>query len=419
MALTQAQITALRNTASNPAHYGDGTNSTVGAEQFNTQFYIKDALIELAPTMWFTQTASTIEAPKHMGKKLVRYLYLPLLDDRNDNDQGIDASGARIANGNLYGSSRDVNAILKFQPQLTEYGGEVNRVSFKRIKLEGSFEEFGFHYIYTQDSLQFDTDAELHQHNVREAMRGATKICEDRLQIDLINSARAIFYGGEATSRATLTGNVGEVASVVDYPSIVSSALMLDDLDASTNTKVVKGSTYSDTVTINEARLLYVGTPVIPQLMKLKDYHNERAYTEVRQYASATNIAHGEHGAVGSYRVIKVGKDMVQFSAQGALVANNNPNGYRSSLNASGEHRFDVFPMLCVPSETYTTISFKNSNSGSNKFEYYDQAPKQQSGRTLSDPFSKVGFSALSWYYGFMALRPERIMRMEVVAELV
>lgn len=417
MPLSQAQQDALRANADSPAHYGDGTDSSAG-EQFNTQHWIKKSLIELAPKMWFTQTASTIEAPKHMGKKLVRYLYIPLLDDRNDNDQGIDATGARIANGNLYGSSRDVNAILKFQPNLTEYGGKVNRVSFKRTKIEGSFEEFGFHYIYTQDSLQFDTDAELREHNVREAMRGATKLCEDRLQIDLIHAARAVFYGGEAASREELTGNVGAVPSVIDYNALVNSSLMLDDLDAATSTKVVKGSTYTDTVTINEARLLYVGTPVITQLMKMKDYHNEKAYMEARHYAAAGSLAHGEHGSAGSYRIIKVGKDMVHFAAAGALVNGGDANGYRASVNDNGEHRFDVFPMLCVPSETYTTISFKNSNTGSNKFEYYDQPPKQKVGRTLDDPFAKVGFSALSWYYGFMALRPERIMRIEVVAEM-
>jgi N4-gp56 family major capsid protein len=60
---------------------------------------------------------------KNYGKKIKKYLYLPLLDDRNINDQGIDATGATIANGNLYGSSKDVGTIVGKLPTLTEHGG--------------------------------------------------------------------------------------------------------------------------------------------------------------------------------------------------------------------------------------------------------------------------------------------------------
>lgn len=413
MALSNAEVAALQAAAQNPSKYGDGTNSTSG-EQFNTSSWIKNSLIELAPRQWFSQVASTISAPKHMGTKLQRYLFLPLLDDRNVNDQGIDATGAVILNGNLYGSSRDVTTITKFTPNITEFGGRVNRVYFKRIKIEGTFEEFGFFYEYTENELQFDTDAELKQHNYREALRGATKIHEDRLQIDLLNAAGTVLYGGAATTRATLTGDAAGPISVADYDSLVDLSLRLDDLDTPTNTKLVKGSTLTDTLTINEARPMFVGTQVVRDLMRLKDYHNKEAFVELKHYAAAGNTAHGEIGAIASFRIIKVGKDMVEYSGQGAIVNPATNAGYRSSINAAGENRYDVFPMLVVGDESYTTISFKNTYGGSNKFEIFTQDPKPKI-RSRTDPYGKVGFAVITWWYGFMVLRGERIARYEVV----
>ena len=76
------------------------TASSVGP-QLTDHFYQKKALIDLVKEQYFTQLADVTSMPKNMGKKIKRYHYLPLLDDRNVNDQGIDAAGATIANGNL------------------------------------------------------------------------------------------------------------------------------------------------------------------------------------------------------------------------------------------------------------------------------------------------------------------------------
>ena len=54
--------------------------------------------------------------PKDLAIRIVRYVYVPLLDDRNVNDEGLDAQGATISNGNLYGSSRDVGKIVGKMP---------------------------------------------------------------------------------------------------------------------------------------------------------------------------------------------------------------------------------------------------------------------------------------------------------------
>jgi N4-gp56 family major capsid protein len=150
--------------------------------------------------------------PKHMGQKIKVYQYVPLLDDRNVNDQGIDASGATIANGNLYGSSRDVGRIDAALPLLQEDGGRVNRVGFKRLEREGGIYNLGLFMEWTEDSLQFDSDSELYGHMSRELVTGATQLCEAMLQKDLLGAAGTIVYAGNATAIATATDGVaGEV----------------------------------------------------------------------------------------------------------------------------------------------------------------------------------------------------------------
>lgn len=391
--------------------------SNVGT-QFNTEYWVKKSLIEVAPKAWFSQLSNTEGMPKHYGKKIKKYLYLPLLDDRNINDQGIDATGAVITNGNLYGSSRDVGTITKLLPTLTEQGGRVNRVSFTRLTLEGSFEEFGFFYEYTEDALMFDTDAELRKHNIREAIRGANRLYEDTLQADLLNGAGTILYGGDATSVDTVTGEAGGAASVVSYGGLLKLELKLDELDVPTDTKIIKGSTFTDTVTVSGGRYAYVGTAVIPSLYRLTNYHGASAFQEVREYASAGSIAHGEVGAIGGFRFIKVAKEMQHWEAKGAVVGSNGGNaGYRTSLDpVSGDEKYNVYPILVVGNGSFTTISFKNGQGGSNKFEYFDQAPKPAI-RHSSDPYGKIGFSVISWWYGTLIERPERLALIKVVAE--
>ena len=71
------------------------TASTVGPQLVN-EFFQKKALIEAAKEQYFGQLADTVSMPKNMGKKIKRYHYLPMLDDANINDQGIDAAGVAI-----------------------------------------------------------------------------------------------------------------------------------------------------------------------------------------------------------------------------------------------------------------------------------------------------------------------------------
>ena len=379
-----------------------GTPSQVGT-QLRNEYFQKQALIEARKEQYFSQLADVTSMPKNMGKKIVRYHYIPLLDDENINDQGLDAAGAVIANGNLYGSSKDIGTISGKLPTLTENGGRVNRVGFKRKTLEGTFEKFGFFDEYTQESVDFDSDDMLMQHVNREMINGANEITEDALQIDLINAAGVIKFAGNAT----LNSNVG-ADDVVTYGDLMRLSIDLDNNRTPKHTKVITGTRMIDTRTIPGARVMYIGSELIPTLKAMKDLHNNPAFISVEKYAAGTEVLTGEIGAIDNFRFIVV-PEMLKWAGVGAD-ATANTTHYKTGT------KFDVFPMLVVGSESFTTIGFQTDGK-SVKFKITHKKPGEATA-DRNDPYGETGFMSIKWYYGFMALRPERIGLIKTAASL-
>jgi N4-gp56 family major capsid protein len=391
------------------AQYKDpagGTPSSIGP-QLADFYYQKKALIEMKKEQFFGQLADVTAMPKNFGKTMKRFHYLPLLDDRNINDQGIDANGATIANGNLYGTSKDVGTISGKLPALTENGGRVNRVGFKRIQLEGSISKFGFFDEYTQESLDFDSDSELMEHINREMLMGANEMTEDALQIDLLNGAGVIYYPGSATQDSEISGNSGAV-TLVTYEDIMKLNIELTNNRTPKTTKLITGSRLIDTKTIDAARYLYVGSEMLPTLRRMKDLHNNPAFIPVQQYAAAGNVAVGEIGSIDQFRIIEV-PEMMHWEGVGAAVTTN--GGYRETSN-----NYDVFPLLVVGSGSFTTIGFQTDGK-SVKFAITHKKPGKETA-DRNDPYGETGFMSIKWYYGSMILRPERIGLIKSVAEI-
>lgn len=382
---------------------GNAASPSTMGNQLQTEYFQKQALIEARKEQYFTQLADATSMPKNMGKKIVRYHYIPLLDDANINDQGIDAAGVTIANGNLYGSSKDVGTISGKLPALSETGGRVNRVGFKRKQLEGTFEKFGFFDEYTQESLDFDSDAELWTHINREMISGANEITEDALQIDLLNSAGVIRYGGAATSPATMSAT-----SLVSYGDLMRLSIDLDNNRTPKQTTMFTGTRMIDTKTIPGARAMYVGSELLPTLRAMKDLHNNPAFIPIEKYASGGSTLTGEVGAIDQFRIIVV-PEMMKWAGAGAS-ATGNTDSYQTA------GKFDVFPMLVIGESSFTTISFQTDGKGV-KFKIYHKAPGEATA-DRNDPYGETGFMSIKWYYGFMVLRPERIGLIKTVAKL-
>ena len=385
-----------------------GTPSNIGPQSV-THFHIKKSLITARQAQFFTQLASVKEMPKHMGKKMKIFEYIPLLDDRNVNDQGLDASGAVIADGNLYGSSRDIGAITAKLPLLTENGGRVNRVGFTRIEREGSLIKLGFFTEYTQESLDFDSDDALWSHISDEMLNGATEISEALLQKDLILAAGTVFYSGAATTNATITGE-GVTPSVVDYDDLLRLSITLDDNRTPKQTKVITGSRLQDTRTIQAGRVMYVGSELQPLLEKMKDPFLNQAWIPVHKYADAGNILVGEAGSIGAWRFVIV-PEMMYWDGAGAAATGAN-QGYRVGTGT----KYNVYPMLAVGGDSFSTIGFQTDGKVV-KFKITTKMPGEATA-DRNDPYGEMGFSSIKWYYGFIALRPERIALVKTVAPM-
>ena len=392
---------------------------SANSDQMNTFLWLKKALIEARKEQFFMPLATAINMPKHMGKAVKVYEYVPLLDDRNVNSQGIDAAGATIQNGNLYGSSKDIGTITSMLPTLTENGGRVNRVGFTRLQREGSIHKFGFFYEFTQEALSFDSDDGLKDHLARELVTGAHKLTEDVLQKDLLAAAATVLYAGVATADHEITGedvNLGggviAPASIVDFKNLTRLDQILTDNRTPKQTKVITGSRLTDTKTLPSGRVMYTGSELMPLLRTMRDAFGQPAFIAVQHYADAANVLNGEEGAIGPFRLIQV-PEMLHWAGAGDVVVSN--PGFRSTIVNGVEH-YDVFPLLVVGDDSFSTIGFQTDG----KTVKFDITTKMPGAATAdrTDPYGESGFSSIKWYYGILIKRPERLALIKTVAPI-
>ncbi len=497
-----------------------GTPSSIGTQVMN-DFYKKKALIEIRKEQYFSQLAEVTSMPKNMGKKIKLYHYLPLLDDRNINDQGIDAAGVVIdsgyhkvffpqlvlqvlnagkaaaeaaieasglavavgadgsgalagcatltitlgtaatvaaskgaspaptasnygqnlygvyttaqkatllaialllndaagtnatalltseqLSGNLYGSSKDIGTISGKLPVLSENGGRVNRVGFKRVELEGTFEKFGFFDEYTQESLDFDSDAELEMHINRELLNGANEVTEDALQIDIINSAGTIRYAGDATQNSDMGTNGTD--DIVTYGDLMRLSIDLDNNRTPKNTTIFTGTRLVDTKTLSSSRVIYIGSELLPTIKAMTDLHGNPAFISVEKYAAGGTLLNGEVGAIDQFRIVVV-PEMMKWAGAGADATGD------TTHHVTGNN-FDVFPMLCIGDGSFTTIGFQTDGKSVKFVTTHKKPGIETADRT--DPYGETGFMSIKWYYGFMILRSERIGLIKTIATL-
>lgn len=452
---------------------------SIGGGQHNPHFYERKALIEARKEQYFGQLADVKTMPKNSGKEIKQYHYIPMLDDANINDQGIDASGVTIdsskyevrlqrlvetfaveadataaaaavnaveastavksgsstpwtvtftktllvpttqalanavvaavpgsiatrGSGNLYGSSKDIGSIPSKLPVLSETGGRVNRVGFTRKELNGTFEKFGFFTEFSADLMNFDSDAELDMHLNRELINGAMEIDEDMLQIDLINNAGVIRYTGTATSTATVSHT-----SNLTYKDLMQLSTELDNNRCPKQTTVITGTRMVDTKTLPSCRVLYIGSELKTTIESLTDYHGQKAFVPVQQYAAGTTVMNGEWGAVGEFRIIVV-PEMMKWAGAGA-------NATDATYYATND-KYDVFPMLVVGQDSFTTIGFQTDGKGM-KFNVLTKKPGKDIA-DRNDPYGELGFSSIKWWYGFMLLRGERLALIKTAAKM-
>jgi len=266
--------------------------------------------------------------------------------------------------------------------------------------------------------MDFDSDADLMSHLSRELMNGAVQMTEAALQMDLLAAPGVVIYAGASTDVDEITGEVTPAAggnpeipaSIVDYEDLMRLDQILTDNRTPTSTTIITGSRLEDTKVIGATRVLFVGSELVPLLKRMKDLFDNKAFIEVQHYADAGTVMNGEVGAIDKFRIIQV-PEMLHWAGAGAAV-DENP-GYRTST-VGGVERYDVFPMLCVGDQSFTTIGFQTDGK-TVKFNVMTKMPGKETA-DRNDPFGETGFSSIKWYYGVLILRPERIGIIKTVA---
>jgi len=425
-------------------HWKEGQSTSSAGVQLTNESISKYVTTDAARKKPFSQMGAQKVQPKHHGKTIKAYRDYRILDDRNINDQGVDADGLNMVigkwyawnaagtrtehatkaaalgvtnvqriwkgDGNLYGSSRDFTTQKGGFPVLGEEGGVVNVVGTHRAVIEANIQRYGFIVRYTQAALDLDTDSGLLLREINKVSAAYATIREDILRMDLIEAGLVnAVQAGSATSMGTI-----DETSLVTMQTLRNMKTTLDLAECPYDTTLVKGSTKIDTVTIPSARYAY-----IPQEVEngLKDmvHMGKTVFEDVSEYADGAgltegdyegprNIAEGEIGRVDSTRFIKV-FGMPMFEGAGADATDGADNDGDGIEDAGADFyvtdgRYDVFPILFLGSGSFETYSLKGNVAR------VKHSPPVASD---TDPHGDIGTIAISWYQGTLLMRPEWI----------
>jgi len=445
---------------------GGKLNSTGIDEQYNDKFWSKGAIKEAAKKRTFTQLGDRLTQPKHFGQEIVKERQFPILHELNRLDGGIDATTANLiegtyyaydangeiladgifesrnyeadaqdvggmpgsfnahkaatdatgsvkvlnGTGTLFGGDAEYSVLRGAFPTLTEDGGNVNAVNTKSITVRGTVSEFGAHMKFTQRSIDMDSRTGVLAQKTQALGELKGDIFEAQVQSDLLNASELNrTFGGNKLDLASCNAE-----SVLTYGDLRAMELELKRARVPTSTKLISGSTKIGTKVVASAYYVYVGQELTPMLEDM-EHMGEKVWAPIETYADAGAVAVGEIGKIGRFRFIEV-ENMQRYRGVGVENADdgsvNDTAGYYASLpvNGTGAEHFDVFPILFVGTDSFATVGFEGDSS-----KIKTAMPKADA---HMDPFGKTGSMSISWYFGTLIYRAERIRQLAVVANI-
>lgn len=414
--------------------------SSIGV-QFNEKFWSKVAVKAARRYMTFSQLGESLIQPKNYGDTIVKYAEVPIIHQLNINDQGIDANGAvliknkwysydangamlaplggsdtlaaaqavpgtvnvKSGNGNMWGGDNSISVIRGSFPALGEEGGKVNAVGMTRQMLTAKVTEFGFHVPFTQKMLDMDTETGLLARMSQEVGIAQGEIREKQIQLGLLSASE--------TNRviAGTAGNIGSIgaADLVDFQDIRSMEQSLKFARVPKQTKIIDGSQNVGTTVVGAGYTAFVGQELYPTLEDMT-YSGVNVWKPVESYAAAGAIMENEIGKISHTRFIEV-MEMGKYAGAGAL--NNDATNDTDAANryATGNN-YDVFPILYVGTDSFGTVGFEG--------DVARVVPTMPKPDAHNDPFGKKGTVAISWYFGLLVYRPERIRQIVSAAKI-
>jgi N4-gp56 family major capsid protein len=387
-------------------YYGDGTNSSVGANTI-PHYYDRAGIKAANRVNVYQQFASKKWMPKKYGKtfKISKFLHIY---DREPNGTDFDKYG--------YLTHRDIDTLSAFLKAtdgtgagLGEGAGAQNQRVLKKITVETTLARYGEMIDYTDEVELFSEDY-LQVRYREELGELANSRFEDLIQLDMLATPTKM-YAGPATSQVTLGDGITADGSdddiyKVSYDLIRRAVRKLVQNRAKKNKEIVVGSTKIDTKPLAKAYYAIIGANVkgdLENLTRGTGAEAEFVFVPVHKYASIDSIAEGEVGSMHEVRFIEAEAALVD-EGKGAAI----PASYTGTLANDGTN-FHVYPILFPTQDAFATVGLK----GQGKIKFTAKAP---SDIERSNPYGTNGFFAYNFFYAGLILEEEKLLRVDVLA---
>lgn len=449
--------------------YGNGTTTASSGANTVVHFYDRAGIKAANAVNIYSQFCDRKSMPQNMGKTYKiskwQHIYDLAQDDADFSAKGylgkrtLDSVSTNLANSGGAGT-------------IAEGAGAVNKVTPKKVTVEASLARYGFMIEYTDEVVMFSED--MVQTKYREELGYLiNQAAEDLIQKDMLNSAGIVVNGGGDITMAQMGDTVtlddtNADLYKVSFDLIRKGVKALVRNRAVRNTEIVTGSNKIGTKPINKAFYAIIGPEVkydLETLTRGSTYEKEYVYVPAYQYASQSNLAEGEIGSMHDVRFIEsegalieggLGAPLPEAYAGTLSYSPNSETGIKVALNTSGASitlsvsatkdivipdgdsalitdaedtyaaandavdygnltisatgdRFDVFPILFPTKGAFATLGLK----GQGRMQFFSKAPNDVN---LTNPHGTKGFFSANMWYAGLALQPEKLARINVLA---
>ena len=388
--------------------YGNGTTTATSGANTIVHFYDRAGIKAATAVNIYGQFASKKWQPKKHGKTYKISKFLHIYDRNPESDSDFGTLG--------YMSSRDIDKLTGelAASTLAEGSGPANHKTIEKITVEATLARYG-HMIEYSDEVELFSEDVMQVRYREELGEFANSVYEDLVQLDMLATPTVMFAG--AAAALTDIGDGTDVDGAEDaewrvsYDLVRKAVQKLTRNRAKKNTSIVTGSTKVATQPIAAAFYAIIGPEVkydLENLTRGSGESEEFAYVPVHKYASASQVAQGEVGAMHDVRFIESERAVV-YRAQGGEV----PAGYTGDLlyseDSSNVERFDLFPILFPTQDAFATVGLR----GEGKIKFNAKAPSDVS---LGNPYGTKGFFSYNFFYAGLLLEPEKMLKVLVAA---
>ena len=272
------------------------------------------------------------------------------------------ASGAgSIKNGNgSYLVERDALTPIP------ETGGQMNEVNGSSKLVSAKVVSHGANTKYTVKSDKLDSRMKLIGRKIKDLGRFRKEAQESQARASVIAASEVnrMLASDTAVTILELDGH-----DTLTYETFEAWEQDIQNAEIPLQTEIVSGSTKVDTKVVDGSYLIYIAKELVPTLRKIKGPDGTSVWIPAAQYkyGMMKEDFDGLKGEVGSleglpFRFIVV-QDMPSYKGQGELVGDAADAGAANAATAYKTNgRYDVFPLVVVGDDAYTTLSYNWGN---------------------------------------------------------